>query len=615
MAFGYDENGEKVEAIRPVSNNSSGYEKETVEDVLEYPIVKIPERGLSVETCKHFGIRCKVNELDEIEAIYLPAHKERGEVGSGDFYISGYTKKDLTVPKKAPKGKPNYHFTAVGDVSWECLLFGLAQAKKLSGLRVVITEGGCDSAAYWEACARFHMKKGELDKVKDLAIFSISLGTASAVKQISNKNNEYYLSKFDKRILCFDNDECTAEELKKNMKKGKEATKAVMVMYPDYKTANTRYELNDPNDMLLAGRGEELFWAMVKPNDYQSEAFIEISEYKDQIVLMPRIEHEWPWEGMNRITIGRRRKEVHFFTAGVKQGKSEIVNKIVNHIMYEDSVGPPTIFKFEEPAAMSIRKLLGYKTGYKFHDPSKVIYDGSVDCFGDPLPSDLTGYFTEDMLVAAYDAFDHDSVVVYNNEGDPCWETMKGDIRHSRFVNNSRDFFIDPLTAFSENIEPSLANTLLGEICRDMYSMALDMDINFYVFCHLNAPKFGPSHEEGGKIHTYQITGSKAMMRTGHGIWGLERNRSDDLPGIIRNMSDLRLVDERVLGLSGRFKLYYDKLTGSFEEPSKEILEEYEEALAMENEGNYTDHTKRSKGVEAGPLGFTNEDWVKEETE
>lgn len=371
MAFGYDENGEKVEAIRPVSNNSSGYEKETVEDVLEYPIVKIPARGLSIETCKHFGIRCKVNELDEIEAIYLPAHKERGEVGSGDFYISGYKKKDLTVPKKAPKGKPNYHFTAVGDVSWECLLFGLAQAEKLSGLRVLNTEGELDSAAYWEACARFHMKKGELAKVKDLAIFSISLGTASAVKQISNKNNEYYLSKFDKRILCFDNDECTDEELKKNMKKGKEATKAVISMYPDYMIANTRYELNDPNDMLLAGRGDELFWAMVKPDSYSSDSFVDLNKYRDQIIMLPKIGRLWGWESMDRLTMGKRMGDGYFIGAGVGQGKSLLVGKVLEEQMKVKDV-PPTAFMFEESPEVAVTKIMGLASGKRFHDLSLI---------------------------------------------------------------------------------------------------------------------------------------------------------------------------------------------------------------------------------------------------
>lgn len=622
MALGYDENGKKYEeAIKPVTDKTgiTKYEKETVEDALSYPIVAIPDRGLVKATCAHFEIRCKLNELDEVEKIYFPCHKERGEVGSGDFYTSGFKIKDLTQPKKVPKGQRSYHFTTVGEVDYECLLFGIAQAKKLSGQRFLTTEGELDCAAYFQACAMFHGKRGEKGKIYDLVMLSIGFGTSTAVKHISTERNQYYLSKFTKPILCFDNDETTPEEYKKGMRKGKEATRAVISMYPEYLIANTRYELNDPNDMLLADRGDDLFWAYMKPDTYQSEAFIDVANYEGQIILLPTIEDEWPWDAMNRITFGKRSCEVHYLGAGVKQGKSEHLNKNVSHIRQNPKKGPPTVFKFEEPPATTIRKIIGYEAGYKFHDPGKVIYPGNKDVFGDPLPADLTGYFTQQDLIDAYKRFDHDSIVVYNPEGNPDWEKMKEDIRYAHFVRGSQDFFIDPLTAFSEGVDPSEANTILGGICRDLYSMALDFKVNFYVYCHLNPPKFGPPHELGGKVTSLQFTGARAMQRAGHGLWGLERNKDDRLPKIITNMSEIILLDERFLGLSGRFKLWYDGLTGDYIEPTQEQLEEYEEAVAYDGEGKYNGSPVRrvkSKSVENGPTGFNSaddsEDWLKD---
>ena len=609
MAVGYDMNEKKHEPAE--KKTGSAYVPETLGDVLAYPMVAIPERGLSQTTAKHFGIRCRLNELDEVECIYFPCHKERGEIGSGDFYISGYKKKDLTKPKKVQKGQRSYHFTAIGEVDYECLLFGIAQASRLSGLRFVITEGELDCGAFWESCAKFHASRRESEKIHDLVILSILFGTSTALKHISTERNQYYLSKFDKPILCFDNDEATTEEYAKGIRKGKEATKAVLTMYPSYKLANTRYELNDPNDMLLSERGEDLFWAMMKPDEYKSESFIDISNYKGQIILLPKIEDEWPWESMNRITMGKRKKEVHYFGSGIKQGKSEIVNKNISHIRQDERKGPPTIFKFEEPPAMTIRKIMGYESGYKFHDPSKVIYTGNLDVWGDALPKDLTGYFTEGDLISAYERFDHESVVVYNTEGDPNWESMKEDIRHSVFVNGSQDIFIDPQTAMIEGIDPGEANRFLGGMCRDMYSMANDYNINFYVFCHLNPPKFGPAHEMGGKVLSSQFTGSRAMMRAGHGLWGLERNKDDQLPIIIRNMSELILLDERFLGLSGRFHLFYDMLTGVYEEPTQDQLEEYKETLAMISSKGYSEGNRAKKAkVESGPTAFEDESWM-----
>ena len=618
MAFGYDINGKKEEAVKPVTDSTgfTKYEKETVEEVMEYPIVAIPERGLRKFACKRFGIRCKLNDRDEIEAIYYPFHKERGSVGSGDFYISGYKKKDLTVPKKAPKGKRSYHFTAVGELDYDCLLFGIAQAKKLSGLRFVITEGENDAAAYFQSCAVFHGKRNEKQKISDLVMLSIGFGTSTAVKHISNERNQYYLNKFEKKVLCFDNDEVTAEEHKSGMRKGKEATKAVVSMYPEYMIANTRYDLNDPNDMLQAGRGDELFWAMMKPDSYSSDSFVDLSRYKDQLILLPKIGRLWGWESMDRLTMGKRKGDGYFFGAGVGQGKSLLVGKVLEDQMKVDG-HPPTAFMFEESPDVAVTKIMGLSSGRRFHDPSKVIYDNPdgtiVDCWGDPIKKGSLGYFREADLIKANKEFDEDAILIYNNEGYPSWEKIKADIRYAVGVRGSKDIIIDPFTCLYEFLPPSEANTLLGEICTDLKFMGPELGFNYYIYCHLNAPTFGPPHEEGGKVKGNQFTGSKAMMRAAVGQWGLERNRSDHLPSIITNMSWMNYLKDRIYGKTGGFHLYYDPDTGSFEEPTKEILEEYEEALAYEKEGQYNGSKSSKKSVNAGPTAFTNEDWVKEE--
>ena len=398
MAFGYNINDKKEEEFKV------SYSKETVEEVMEYPIVAIPARGFKKVTCKHFGIRCKLNDLGDIEAIYYPFHKERGDIGSGDFYVSGFKKKDLTVPKESPKGERNYHFSAVGKIDYDCLLFGIAQAKKLSGLRFLITEGENDAAAYWEACAIFHNSRREKDKIKDLVLLSIGFGTSAAVKHISNERNQYYLGKFDKKILCFDNDEATTEEYKKGMRKGKEATKAVIAMYPEYKVANTRYDLNDPNKMLDADRGDELFWAMMKPNSYSSKSFVDLDKYRDQIIMLPKIGRLWGWESMDRLTMGKRDGDGYFIGAGVGQGKSLLVGKVLEEQMKVKDV-PPTAFMFEESPDVAVTKIMGLSSGKRFHDPSKVIYEGPdssiVDCWGEPIKKGSLGYFTHDELIKA----------------------------------------------------------------------------------------------------------------------------------------------------------------------------------------------------------------------
>lgn len=614
MAVGYGDQEKYEKSAKTDFKSYEKYEPESIDDVLGYPIVAIPERGLSKVTCSHFEIRCKLNELDEVEAIYFPCHKEEGEVGSGQFYISGYKKKDLTKPKKVPKGERSYHFTTVGEVDYDCLLFGIAQAKSFGFNRLVISEGELDAGAYWESCAKFHKSRGDTHKIADLIILSIGFGTATALKHISTDRNQYYLSKVEHKMLAFDNDETTIEEYKKGQRKGKEATKAVITAYPGYKVSNTRYELNDPNDMHLAGRHDELFWAMMKPDDYSSDSFVDVEKFQDQLIILPKLGRLWPWESMNRITYGKNEGDGYYFGSGIGQGKSLIVDMIVDFQRENEPEAPPTIFKFEEQPEITIRKLMGIENNIRFHDPTKVIYPGNVDVWGDAIPSGARGFFNEEDLFNARCEFDDESVIIYNTEGFPDWEKIKGDIRYATLIRGSKDIIIDPLTALFEGLEPSAANTLLAQIARDLYLMSNEIGFNFYVFCHLNAPKFGPPHEEGGKVHGYQFTGSKAMMRAAVGQWGLERDRREELPSIIRNMSSLNLLKDRVYGNTGRFFLHYDPDTGSYEEPSKDLLQDYQEALE-ELKGNSKGNPK---GREKGPTGFVNEDWVgdmKEATE
>ena len=91
--------------------------KETIEDIQSYPIRALSDRSLTKETCEYFDIRVGLSEKDgsTIEAIYFPWHK--------NGVISGYQKKDLTIPKGE-----KYHFTTIGTVDADCELFGMNKA-------------------------------------------------------------------------------------------------------------------------------------------------------------------------------------------------------------------------------------------------------------------------------------------------------------------------------------------------------------------------------------------------------------------------------------------------------------------------------------------------------
>ncbi len=102
----------------------------------------------------------------------------------------------------------------------------------------------------------------------------------------------------------------------------------------------------------------------------------------------------------------------------------------------------------------------------------------------------------------------------------------------------------------------------------ELAGLTHELDFSLYYFCHLNPPQSGAPHERGGKVHEGQFTGSRAMMRWSHYLFGLERNKDPELPEQERNTSHLVLLKDREFGASGKFPIYWDPKTGSYLEPT-----------------------------------------------
>jgi twinkle protein len=144
-------------------------------------------------------------------------------------------------------------------------------------------------------------------------------------------------------------------------------------------------------------------------------------------------------------------------------------------------------------------------------------------------------------------------------------------------VEGVEDVVIDPLSRLTAGMSAGDANQELERIADEISSLAKDLQFTYYIFCHLKAPTGGRPHEEGGRVHSNQFTGSRAMMRACYYMIGIERDKSPDLPDVVRNMSSFVLLEDRAFGNSGRFDVYYDKDTGDYLEPDMDVVEEYNE--------------------------------------
>ena len=176
---GYNKENKHMTATKWKNNKQT---EETLQDVLEYPVMAIPERGITKAAAEHFNIRTALSEKDGVTPI---AHYFLYTI-DGD--VVGAKKRDLTIPKLQ-----HGHFSVIGFQGVKCDMFGQSAANKTGSKKIFITEGEYDCAALWAV-----MK----DKYPSASpsVVSISSGTANAVLNIGQKQNQSFIKNI--RSVC-----------------------------------------------------------------------------------------------------------------------------------------------------------------------------------------------------------------------------------------------------------------------------------------------------------------------------------------------------------------------------------------------------------------------------
>lgn len=477
--------------------------EETMEDVAQYPFKAIPERGITEETAKHFGIRTKINNSNglEHEAHYFPYYLE-GK-------LCGYKKRDLTKPKQQPG-----HFSTIGFQSVACDLFGMKAANSSSKRMIVITEGEYDAAITWQVMREnYRTKEGRSGKINPTVV-SISNGTASAVQNLGQKQNQKIINRHEQIVLAFDADKATEAEKAKGIAKGKDAIAAVYSYMPHIRVADMPDD-HDPCDMYTKGLSSVFYWSIMKPIEYIPEGFRTYAQIRDKAHEVAVLGRAWPWPTMTRITLGRRDGEGCFVGAGVKMGKSEFLNQIAEHI-YKTEKTKSAMFKFEEENDITCKKIAGKLYHKDFTNAEKVLHpqpDGTFrDIWGNEVFEGQRGYFKHEEQIEATDAVG-DHIIYYSNYGRANWDEVKGAIRHAVLVEGAKDVFIDPITRLVQGMDAAKANIELERFSDELSKMAKELGFFYYCFCHLNKPETGKPHEFGGQVQSAQFAGSRAMMR------------------------------------------------------------------------------------------------------
>lgn len=494
-------------------NNTSGL---GLADITRLKSTKLPSRRISSDTAKKYGVKTSVDPSSgEIDKHYYPITKNGNLVA--------YKVREVA----------NKRFTTIGDAKGKVDFFGQSAMPK-SGKRIMITAGEEDAMAGYEMLKRKYPDSNPI-------VVSVPKGESSAKTCVADQVD--YLDGFEEVLVYMDMDEA-----------GQKASMQICQLLGE-KARIVETSEKDASDMYLSGKSKEFISAFFNAKQYAPEGFVTIDDIFDEATAMPTWGKPWPWPELSKLTYGRRLGEGYYFGAGVKIGKSECVNQLAQWII-EHEKSKVALFKLEEKPAMTARRIAGKIKHKQFHKPD--------------------GDFTQEELIDGVNAI-RGGVVLYDRYGSTSWDELKSAIRHAVVVEGVQDIVIDPLSRLTAGMTASDANTELERIADEISSLAKDLQFTYYIFCHLKAPLNGRPHEEGGRVHSNQFTGSRAMMRACYYMIGIERDKSPDLPDVVRNMSSFVLLEDRAFGNSGRFNVYYNNLTGDYLEPDLDVIDEYNE--------------------------------------
>lgn len=511
--------------------------RETVQEIMSYPILAIPERGLSEETCRLFGVRSALSPKDgeTVVAHYFPSYDQSGKV-------TGFKKRDLTLPKKQ-KG----HFSTIGYVSTENMLFGqnvcLANDRPRKALYLV--EGEYDTMSVHEDCVE-SVKGTKWEGKLVPFVCSINSGTASAKENCVH--NEGFIKSFNKLVLGFDNDKST----KKGEIKGLEATEevATSLLHPETYVVQFPEDKKDPNEVLLSlpkGTLQKLFSFADKR--FCAEKVISSSDVNFEDVIKPRvkgIEIE-ALPALMRKTGGPRLGELWVITGPSGCGKTEFCSEITYSAF--KAGGNVGLIMLEEMARETIQRFMAKNLGVNFNKFKN-----------NPLE-----YHTKEQLLECKREFDESGRLhLVDHFGSMPISSLLTKIKNLVFVHGAQYILLDHLSMVISGLPSNDERKDIDMAMTEIAAFCAANPVWIGVVNHLNrsaaeGAKRPKNLEEG---ETFWINVTKEMLR-GSGTleqlpWMCLGLEPEVLPNKERGLVRINVMKNRpwgYLGIADTFKM------------------------------------------------------------
>jgi len=270
----------------------------TIDEIQEYPMTGLRERGLVKTVAEFYGLRtAKKSAEDAITHHYYPYTKDGKVVGF----------QERTVENKT--------FRGVGYAKGDIELQGQHLWPNGGNRTLVITEG------FLDACAASQMLSGKSADAKRFPVVSLPAGANSKALL----KNIDWVNSFDKVILMLDQDE-----------PGEKCAKEISMMLRPGKAYLAKFTEKDASDMLILGKDEEFKQAYWNAQKYSPSDIVTASDARS-ILSKENDVDSLPFPDfaaeLNMVEYGKRRGEITCFTSGTGMGKSQFLREDVYQSM------------------------------------------------------------------------------------------------------------------------------------------------------------------------------------------------------------------------------------------------------------------------------------------
>lgn len=475
-----------------------GEEKETVKGVV-YPVESmvldsIRARGLTRETCEKYGYyKMQVGDRWAQIACY---YDDNGNMAGQKIR---YPNKEFII-----RGKVGNRF--YGQQKWAG-----GGNKKL-----VITEGEID-------CLTVSQLQGNR-----YPVVSLPNGVSSAKRVF--KENLAWLNSFEQVIVMFDMDDA-----------GRKAVKDVEGLLNPGKLCVANLPLKDPNDCLLAGRGQEVVNAIWTAKPYMPDGIINAKDTWD--IVSQQDEEDagtlFPWDiHLNDMTMGMRKGELVVLTAGTGVGKSTFVREVAFDMGVNKNLKVGMLM-LEENVKRTVKGLMSIALEKRLYINRQGVSD--------------------EEFKAAFDAtVGTGNYILYEHFGSMEGDNLMEKIRYMAVAEKCDFIILDHVSIAVSGLEGDNERKLIDVLMTRMRSIVEETGVGIICISHLRRVPDQISHEEGGATSLSQLRGSGAIAQLADMVIGLERNQQKE--GKEKNLLRVRVLKNRFTGETGiGGYLYYNR--------------------------------------------------------